>query len=374
MKSSRFFVLLFCVSVFIFLMANFILWKLWVEDIRTAKYVGGDLSRIGYLYNSKMPRHYRNNFIKRHLPFQSFLGEKIDILTVGDSFSNMDRLGEDAAYQDHVASHYDINILNFMPKLEGLDPVENLIKLYNSGELTKIAPRYVILESAGRLLMRRLGVKRDFSLTPTEEEIDTWRKKNFRERPYQPKFFDFITEANAKFLCNRIWYPLTNHNSDGKVYIARLNRDFFSVKNSDLLTYTDVEMRVIKKITQESMQLLNDNLNTLSDLLAEKGITLVFMPVVDKYDLYYDYLLDDTLPQNPLFDYLRSLEKRYLFLDTKAILSPAVARGEKDIWYADDTHWSANACRHLVPHFESLMPELTQPEGIVASLHSETGE
>jgi hypothetical protein len=88
---------------------------------------------------------------------------------------------------------------------------------------------------------------------------------------------------------------------------------------------------------------LNDNLNRLADRLAPKGIQLVFMPVVDKYDLYYEHILDNLYPRNQFFNLLRPLPKRYRFIDTKAILADGVRMGDKDIFYVDDTHWTWKA-------------------------------
>lgn len=67
------------------------------------------------------------------------------------------------------------------------------------------------------------------------------------------------------------------------------------------------------------------------------------MATTDKYDLYYDFIVDNPYPKNYLFDLLRETPKEYYFVDTKTILLEALKRGEKDIYYADDTHWSYRA-------------------------------
>ena len=80
--------------------------------------------------------------------------------------------------------------------------------------------------------------------------------------------------------------------------------------------------------------------------MAAKGIQLVFMPVVDKYELYRELIVAKEqvrAPRGIFFDELRKLPRRYRFIDTKAILEQELKRGELDIFYADDSHWSWKA-------------------------------
>lgn len=361
MKKARFFCLFFLVAGMAFLLFNFVVWNVWVEDIRTVKYAGGDLARTGYLPDSKMPRSYRNTLPKKHLEYYQLQDEKIDVLTIGDSFSNTAGLGEDVYYQDHIASIYDLTVLNITPKGDDkknvkLHPHEALIKLINSGEIDRISPKYIILQSVGRYVISRFGEGMKFDLNATEKDIERYRNDKVNIGKYEPKFFEFISVANFKFVLNKIFYFFGNRNSDKNVYIADLKRDFFSVKDSDLLVYWFEDTKNIKKVSEESVGKVNDNLNRLADLLSEKGITLIFMPIVDKFDLYRDYLSDKNLPHNPLFDMLRPLEKRYIFVDTKEILTTLVSSGEKDVFFADDTHWSAKACRQVVVSLDFLKP------------------
>jgi hypothetical protein len=44
---------------------------------------------------------------------------------------------------------------------------------------------------------------------------------------------------------------------------------------------------------------------------------------------------------------MRKLPKRYRYIDTKAILLPELERGEKDIYFMDDSHWSPKAAKKI---------------------------
>jgi hypothetical protein len=70
------------------------------------------------------------------------------------------------------------------------------------------------------------------------------------------------------------------------------------------------------------------------------------MPAVDKYELYRDLIVPADLgraPRSIFFEELRKLPKSYRFIDTKALLEEELKRGELDIFYADDSHWSWKA-------------------------------
>ena len=140
----------------------------------------------------------------------------------------------------------------------------------------------------------------------------------------------------------------------------------FTVKNSDKL----LSIKYKRIVNENDVKVINDNLNNLSDRLKTKGITLVYMPIVDKLNLYGKFLIDKSyskssffeylrvLPEryiyskSSFFEYLRVLPKRYIFIDTKAILLEELEKGEKDIFYADDTHWSWKASKKI---FETVL-------------------
>ena len=72
------------------------------------------------------------------------------------------------------------------------------------------------------------------------------------------------------------------------------------------------------------------------------------MPAVDKYNLYSPYIISNSYPKSILFEYLDTLPKDYIFINTKKILSEQLEKGEKDIFYADDTHWSHKASEVII--------------------------
>jgi hypothetical protein len=47
------------------------------------------------------------------------------------------------------------------------------------------------------------------------------------------------------------------------------------------------------------------------------------------------------------FELLRPQLKEYRFIDTKKLLVEEVNKGEKDVYYSDDTHWSWKAAKKI---------------------------
>ena len=88
---------------------------------------------------------------------------------------------------------------------------------------------------------------------------------------------------------------------------------------------------------------INSNLNQLALLLQQRGIKLYFMPVVDKYELYADYILGNRYGRSDFFEQMRTQNKKYSFIDTKYLLGDLLRNGVKDVYYVDDTHWSWKA-------------------------------
>ena len=78
---------------------------------------------------------------------------------------------------------------------------------------------------------------------------------------------------------------------------------------------------------------MNDNINEIARRLKQKGIDLILLVAVSKYDLYSDDIVGNPFPKDPLFNLLEALPKTYRLINTKAILKPLVERGEKDIFY-----------------------------------------
>ena len=330
----------FLTVMIFFVTGNYLIWKNVTEAFLAGNSDGGDLSRLGYIPGSKMYRYNHDDLPLRHLEQENFRHDRpVDVLTLGDSFSNLGGGGKNRYYQDYIATVNRATVLNVRP-FASLGLLEALVVLCNNGYLDRVKPRHLLFSSSEKLAVERFGAPMDFSKNIPMAELLTYRRSSYDY--FQPKI-GFVNLGNVNYLKYRLLYNFSPCAIWSNTYQAKLTRELFSVENSDILLFYRNDLKAISYSTDEKMKILNDNLNIISDILARKGITLHFMPCVDKYDLYSDYIAHNSFPRSTFFEKLRKLPKRYHFIDTKEILKPAVDRGEKDIFYPDDSHWSWKA-------------------------------
>jgi len=157
-------------SFLIFIAYHFIIWQLYTSQIfRPDDGTSvGDLGRMSYQVSMLNNRKLSYTIPKKHLNKTNYTGQKIDILTIGDSFSNGDALGENPYYQDFLANKFNLNILN-ISKSEKHNSLERIIGLYNNGTLAKLKPKSIIVGSVERLAVDRYAKKLDFNINDVKK-------------------------------------------------------------------------------------------------------------------------------------------------------------------------------------------------------------
>ena len=345
--SFKRFIGIFTGIIVIFLLANFALWKGATEVLLTNVYDGGDLARISYLNGFKHPRKNVVDLPRRHELLTDF-SKQYDLLNIGDSFSLGIGGGRNLFYQDYIASSSNIRVASLAiyptdDAVAGLSPLTVLIQLCNSGLLDTVKPRYVLIESAQRYCIQRFARTFDFGMQEPREKIEGFHRHKQYSFDFLPPV-SFMNDGNFKYLYHNLIYRLIGHSI--KVPSFRLTRRVFSIPWGDRLIVLPEEVSNVADATPASVGLMNDNLNRMAEILRHKGIQLVFMPVVDKYELYRDLVVEADsarAPRSVFFQELRKLPKTYRFIDTKALLDDELKHGELDIYYADDSHWSWKA-------------------------------
>jgi len=344
------------VSISLYFLAGFLLfhlvtWKCFTEDLLSNKYDGGDLSRMGYLTGSK---HYRKTYVdlpRRHLNMKDFSGQQVDMLTIGDSFSFGGGRGRNPYYQDYIATINNLTVMNVMPYpandlVMGCSPLSTLAVLDNSGYLDIIKPRYVLIESLETLAPARFA--RPFSWTWSDSLSNVVRHYAgvSDEWPALPKI-SFINGGNLEFYWRNVLYNFSDSPSGHHVFRRELSRQLFSVREGKDLLFYDFDLQVIPLTSPKRVAETNNTINRIAEILGRKGIRLIFMPVVSKYDLYSEFIIDNPYPKSTFFEILRPMNKKYIFIDTKSLLQEKLRKGEKDIYFADDTHWSWKASQSI---------------------------
>ena len=320
----------------LFIAFHVTVWNLYTSQIfgrEDGEYVG-DLGRTSYQTDSLYPRKLEYTLLKRHIGEQNWHNQKIDMITLGDSFSNADTGGKNPYYQDYLATEYNLNILNMRREpMDWYNSYRFVLYLYNSGWLQKHKPKYILLQTVERFVYSRYtqDFKFDFNKKP-KYLIEKTKTVN----SYLPKLA-IINTANYKFFTSKLYLKYKGEYK--AILLSDLSHEMFSKKSfANKLLVTKEDIGGMHNDPKQAIK-INDNLNKLAKLLEPLNIKLIFMVSVDKYDLYQPYMLHNKYPKNDFFDNIRPLPKKYFFIDTKAILQNNLLQ-YKDIFYPDDTHWS----------------------------------
>lgn len=336
--SSKKYIVYFLIFFFFFLIFHVVLWHFYTSKIYglPTNYYVGDLTRTAYQFDFMYKRKLEYTLPKQHINKDNFNNQRIDIITIGDSFSNADTCGRNPYYQDYLATKYNKNIMNV--RLMG-DFLNTIVALKNSGLLKKIKPKYVILETVEREIIRlyQPTIKTNFS--PKIMYIRDILHNKVKRSPV-PKI-NMINDINYKVPYYSLKTPHQHkiHNA----YIFSLKQQMFTSETTNQLLVYKNDIENIKYFTKQNVNTLNNKLNQVASLLKELDIKLIFMPAVDKYNLYYDYIIETPYKKNQFFDLLESFDKKYIFVNTQEILSKELQKGVRDLYYPDDTHWSYKA-------------------------------
>lgn len=329
-----------------------IIWQ-FTKQVYPNDYIVGDLARMSYKFNLITSRKNNNTLPKTHIPFNNYKGEEIDLITIGDSFSNGGGGGLNRYYQDYISSMYNLKVLNILKFKQSQDYVDTLITLLDSGFLDKTKPKYIILESVQRNTYENIGfnkinyidnLKYDNIISDIKNNKDIYNTKD----KYNQNL-TFINNLNYNVILYNCKFLIDGYGKQGKYYIEKLNKDLFTSKTKNELLFFQDDIRFLKYETKENLENLNEKLNLLANRLKDKNIKLYYMPVVDKYTLYRDKLLfKNKYPKSIFFEYLEGLNKDYYLINTKKILSEELNNNVIDLYYSDDTHWNYKASEAII--------------------------
>ncbi|MFA7084213.1 MAG: hypothetical protein WC141_06750 [Arcobacteraceae bacterium] len=358
MKTYKKFVFFLFIFLLCALLFHSVVYTLYTEKVNpTGEKLVGDLARSSYYLGIIYPRKNENTLPKQHIKFNLYKRQKVDFLTIGDSFSNGGGYGRNRYYQDYFASTFEMDILNILQIPKTKNYIESIALLANTGYLKEMGVKYVLIETIQRLALERLAVSTiNFDINTTD---DLYEKIILTKDIYNPpeelkNKIGMVNNLNINAVLYNAQFSFKGYGKQGSYYIEKLNRELFSSpKSSEIIFYHD-DIRKISAENEKNIKLINDNLNTLASILKTQGITLYFMPVVDKYNLYRENIVSNKYKASIFFEYFRTLPKQYKFVDTKAILLKELDKGSKDIFYSDDTHWSYKASEAIANSFIEL--------------------
>lgn len=329
---------------------NAVVWHFCTRQLLSPQdgYLANDLARMGYLSNYTHPRRNIDDLPRRHVGIADYRGGHVDIVTVGDSFSQGSGNGPNRYYQDYLASRSEVEVLNVSLYPGSRNLLETVVVLLNSGFLEQARPKVLLLEIVERNCYK-YALPFDPAKTDTLENLRAAYAgraaavAEAEEAAPNLQAPGFINTGNFKWFLYNILYRITPDAFVSKTFKVRLDQPLFSGEHGDTLLFLYKDINKVKSANPEKLRQFNDNLNQLAALLLDRGIELCFMPAPDKYSLYAPYIVDNPFPPSRFFELLRPLGKNYRFIDTEAILRAELGKGEKDLYWLDDTHWSWKA-------------------------------
>jgi len=336
-----------------FLFYNFLVWNFFVKDLidPPKKFVAGELARLSYKSEFNVLKSTKITLPKKHIELSDYKNQKIDVLTIGDSFSNASASGTNPYYQDYLASYKNLAVLNIplILDVENKSVLDVLIPLINNGFIDKLKPKYIILETVERSIGTYLAKDFDFSKNYEDHGNSFNTSNNAKEG--KENFLKFINEANFRFLMFKIGYLFSDRPFNSSVYFADISQPLFSGKNPSKILFYDLDITYIKYNNKDRLNKVNNNLNKVAEILNKKNIKLYFIAVPDKFDLYYKYIKSNKYPKPRFFDDFNTLPKQYTYINGKEILEKELQNGKKDVYWQDDTHWSNIGMNALVKNF-----------------------
>jgi hypothetical protein len=298
----------------------------WLYYFSVSDDITGDLGRLGQIVFSKEYR-LQEKFSNESVPLMNWCDTSCfrtsDIVFIGDSYSKL-------IYPDLVSSITQKKSAKFFTdNIES--PEETFVTLCNSG--VKM-PKVVVVESGERGVVPRLC---DLSFSSTVAP-----QVSLSRTP--PKQTDFST-----YYKNLIF---NNH----AVLSIPLRDSLFTCpgKENQLYFYQDD----LRFPDEEQIQTATEKLDSLFMFARERNICFFYVVAADKYDVYQEFAVNNEYPPKDLLDHFSAYEENPFYVNTKHVLLENVREGVKDVYYADDTHWSPIGCRIVAEYVAARMDSL----------------
>lgn len=309
----------------------------------------GDLLRIGAIADNT--NTYRNIFSKeftKKIKYINFSDLEVDaineftILTIGDSFSQQKEYG----YQNYLANDPSIKVLHYDKSEDAIQAIYNIM---NGNILEKISVKYILIQSVERSIVRRMqNIDRGNKLNIE----DFFKKKNSMERNVRQFFSAPVLNSFLNLL-----YPFDDNGFFSKVYIAKTSKKLFSIDRKNLLFYYEDLDALNLNNNKLLVSNLNIELNNIAINLKKRNIQLIVLPSPDKYDAYYESIINKEKYIKPLFfNYMDKQRKNYHYVDSKNILNDYIyKKNQKDVYFYDDTHWSPIASQLISNEIRKIL-------------------
>ena len=288
-----------------------------------------DVSDLGYLALIPFGAEYGQMISKNEMKDTLFIivnhteelrNIHVNVLTVGDSFSQQGSAG----YQNYMPGE-GISVANCRRSLYE-SPIQYACNILDWGVVDSTNIDVLVVEV----------VERDFAI-----DIGNFGENKIEVPEPDSTSDKVVGSANVWSLLRARDFVLYRYAGRSPVYTFDLKRDFFSSREPNKLYVYDRDINNGLTIDENLRPKVKEVFDLLTRKAHDRGIKLMLMMPVDKYDLYQDYITDNPYPPKRVNE-----DVREIFGDIpevmlcKYCLQPLLDKGEKDVFLFDNTHWS----------------------------------
>ena len=318
--------------------------------------IPGDLIRVGLIYSIPGYRDVFStkitiNSVTQVSELSKTNKRKFDILTIGDSFSNQDLIG----YNNYIANLSPLTVLNLNGKLNSnLNPIQTVMDFANGDVLDSLDVDFIVLQLVERQSASRRNIIENKSVI-----FDSIINKPLKKLE-ENSSTSFFSNTTLKLLFTNFSYLFNNKPYYSKTFRVKSTKPLFSNKPAEIL-FSEEDVSILKDNNNlNNIKELNDKLNFINRRLDKKDIKLIVLICPDKYDLYYDYILDKGEFTKPIFfESFKDLSKKYLYVNAKKKITDEIEL-KNDLYFYDDTHWSPHSAKIVAKEIiRTIMNERT---------------
>ncbi len=245
-----------------------------------------------------------------------------DVLTIGDSFSQQKNCG----YQNYIAQA-GFTVANTERHLYS-SPLQYAFNLLDRGIVDSTNIRFMVVENIEREFVQNI-----LKFSPDVTELATALP--------QKTAVNWSAARARDFIMYRLGFSTP-------VYSATLDGDFFTYDDPRTLYFYREDITLGTAIPKDAEAKVVSAFTTLYEKAQRRGVKLIILVAVDKYDLYQSHIAGNTFPAKTVNE---DLERILQHTDTplphvvmaKKCLLPLVERGVKDVFMVNDSHWSYKA-------------------------------
>lgn len=296
--------------------------------------ISGDIGSLacipfGHEYNKNLQKHmFKEEFYQTIYPTDCLKNIHTDVLTIGDSFSQLGKGG----YQNYLCE-MGLSVINTYRFLYN-SPIQYAYNILDEDIVDSTNIQYLIVENVERGIEGAL-----LNFDPKKKEVPSGELPT--DSPKKQ-----VKSANEWSVARARDYILYKIGMESPIYNTKLDTDLFSSDEPNALYFYHDDIEAGTTIKKDSEENIKQVFEILKHKAEEKGITLILLVAVDKYDLYQNHIINNPWPKKTVNeDIERIIGKSPNLLISKHYITPLVEKGEKDVFMFNDTHWSYKASK-----------------------------